>query len=312
MVPSFSATFVKVVMALTYLNLCNRVLKALNEVELDSTTFANAVGFDAEVKDAVNQSILDIYNEEQLMWPWAHSEQTFVTTVGATEYTPPTIVGRIDWNSFQIENNPIAVTSLTSTGTVATITTTAVHNLAVDDVIEILGATTAGYNGQFTVVTVPTSTTFTVTVAAGLTSPAAGTITVRAKYESKDLPQLNYNIWLDHYKGEDDQRDSEDYTVPEHVVRARDNTILITPSPDKAYTIRYDAYSYPTKLVAHDDVTEIPDEHEQLIIDRAMYYAYRFRDNYEMVNESKDKFKRNIHFTRNTAITRQPYFTIGQ
>lgn len=299
-------------MALTYLNLCNRVLKALNEVELDSTTFANAIGFDAEVKDAINQAILDIYNEEQLMWPWAHSEQTFATTVGVTEYTPAATVGRIDWNSFQIENSPITVSGITRSGSTATVTTSAAHNLAVDDEVEILGATPTGYNGIFTVLTVPSSTTFTVTVASSLATPATGTITARAQYDSKDLPQLNYNTWLDHYKGEDDQRDSEDYTVPEHVVRARDNTIIITPSPDKAYTIRYDAYSYPTKLVAFDDVTEIPDEHEQLIIDRAMYYAYRFRDNFEMVNESKDKFKRNIHFTRNTKITRQPYFTIGQ
>lgn len=298
-------------MALTYLHLCNRVLRALNDPELTTATFPNAIGFDAEVKDAINNSIFDIYNEEELTWPWAHSEQTFVTVVGQTEYTPPSLADRIDWNSFQVEVASIAVSSLTSSGTTATVTTSSAHNFVAGDVIRVLGATPDDYNGTITIDTAPTSTTFTYTVSSGLTTPATGTIVVRPTYESQDLYQLNYNTWLTQHKKEDDQREPTDYQPPEYVVRARDNSIIISPSPDKAYVIRYDAYAYPTKLVNHDDVTEIPDEFEQLIVDRAMYYAYRFRDNYEMVNESKDKFKRAVHFARNTAIPRQPHFRVG-
>lgn len=298
-------------MALTYLHLCNRVLKALNEVELSDAIFPNAIGFDAEVKDAINNSIFDIYNEEELTWPWAHSEQTFVTTIGQTAYTPPSLVDRIDWNSFQIEVASIAVSSLTSTGTEATVTTSAAHNFMAGDTVRVLGATPDGYNGTISIVTAPTSTTFTYTVASGLSTPATGAIIVRPTYDSNDLYQLNYNTWLTHHKKDDDQREPTNYLPPDYVVRARDNSIIISPTPDKAYVIRYDAYAYPAKLVAATDVTEIPDEFEQLIIDRAMYYAYRFRDNYEMVNESKDKFKRAVHFARNTAIPRQPHFRIG-
>jgi hypothetical protein len=298
-------------MALTYLHLCNRVLKALNDPELDSSVFANAVGFDAEVKDSINNAILDIYHEEELSWPWAHSEQTFTTTIGQTRYTPPSIADKIDWDSFQIEVAAISVTSLTSTGTTATATTSAAHNFVAGDIVRLLGATPDGYNGTITIVSAPTSVTFTYTVASGLTTPATGTITVRPTYEASALIQLNYNTWLSRDKQEDDKREPTDYQTPEYVVRARDNSIILTPSPDKAYVIRYDAYAYPTKLVDHDDVTEIPDEYEQLIVDRAMYYAYRFRDNYEMVNESKDKYKRHIHSVRNAVISRQPYFRIG-
>ena len=67
------------------------------------------------------------------------------------------------------------ITSLTSTGTTATATVTA-HGYTNGQSITISGATPAGYNGTFTI-TVVNANTFTYTVAAGLTSPATGTMT---------------------------------------------------------------------------------------------------------------------------------------
>ena len=51
-------------MATTYLDLTNEILRELNELPLTSANFANAVGFQKFVKDAVNKSIFDIANEE--------------------------------------------------------------------------------------------------------------------------------------------------------------------------------------------------------------------------------------------------------
>ena len=50
-------------MATTYLDLTNEVLRELNEIPLTSANFANAVGFQKFVKDAINKSIFDIANE---------------------------------------------------------------------------------------------------------------------------------------------------------------------------------------------------------------------------------------------------------
>ena len=61
--------------------------------------------------------------------------------------------------------------------TSATGTTSAAHGLSVGNTIVINGAGQAAYNGTFTVLTVPTTTTFTYAVAVSPLSPATGTIT---------------------------------------------------------------------------------------------------------------------------------------
>ena len=50
-------------MSTTYLVLSNRILRELNEVEMTSTTFSTSRGIQTAVKDFINKSIHDIYNE---------------------------------------------------------------------------------------------------------------------------------------------------------------------------------------------------------------------------------------------------------
>ncbi len=67
------------------------------------------------------------------------------------------------------------VTSLTSAGTTATVTTLVAHGFATGNTVIISGATQPQYNGSF-VITVTTATTFTYTLPAVATSPATGTL----------------------------------------------------------------------------------------------------------------------------------------
>ena len=53
------------------------------------------------------------------------------------------------------------ITSITSSGTTATVTTRFAHNLSVGCVVRVQSCSPGGYNGNYTVATVPTSTTFT-------------------------------------------------------------------------------------------------------------------------------------------------------
>ena len=68
------------------------------------------------------------------------------------------------------------VTSITSAGTTATVTTRFQHNLAVGCVIRIEGADQSPYNGTFTIASVPSPTTFTYTLNNTTASPATGLI----------------------------------------------------------------------------------------------------------------------------------------
>lgn len=59
---------------------------------------------------------------------------------------------------------PIAIATLGAAGTTATCTTAAPHRLKVGWSVTVTGATNAFYNGTFTIVTVPSSTSFTYTM----------------------------------------------------------------------------------------------------------------------------------------------------
>lgn len=69
---------------------------------------------------------------------------------------------------------PLFLTSLTSSGTTATVTTRFAHNLAVGCTVQVVGADQSAYNGVFVVVTTPTPTTFTYTM---LSTPSVTTAT---------------------------------------------------------------------------------------------------------------------------------------
>jgi len=71
----------------------------------------------------------------------------------------------------------LTVSGITQTSGTATVTTATDHGLQANDYVLIAGAGQSGYNGTFRVETVPSTTTFTMIVAAATVSPATGTIT---------------------------------------------------------------------------------------------------------------------------------------
>ena len=86
-------------MATTYLVLANRILRELNEVEMTSTTFSSSRGIQTAVKDFVNKSIHDIYNEGAEL-PLLHTTTTQALTTGDGEYAFPNDMRRVDFESF--------------------------------------------------------------------------------------------------------------------------------------------------------------------------------------------------------------------
>lgn len=99
--------------------------------------------------------------------------------------------------------------------------------------------------------------------------------------------QKLYDIPIDLYEtmyleGTKDITESSQYSKPSFVARTRDNNFIFGPGlPDAAYTVKYKYYAYPTRLVEYNDVTEIPDGWQEVILARALFYLFTFRDNSE-------------------------------
>lgn len=100
----------------------------------------------------------------------------------------------MQWSTGSTLKPSIQVDSITSSGTVATVTTKFTHGLAVGAAIRVSGALESAYNGTgvigggtYVVTTAPTPTTFTYNISSATTSPASGfplTVSPQAWYGS--------------------------------------------------------------------------------------------------------------------------------
>jgi len=99
----------------TYLVLANRVLNALNEVEMTSSNFSSSRGIQTSIKNFVNRSLHDVYNELEEL-PSLHKETYHITNAGQREYALPTadspVSGdlqwrKIDWDTFYLKPNEL-------------------------------------------------------------------------------------------------------------------------------------------------------------------------------------------------------------
>ena len=104
----------------------------------------------------------------------------------------------------------IAITSITSSGTTATVTTTADHGWSDGDYVTISGAVETAYNGQFQI-TVVTATTFTYECSTTPSAtPATGTITATKN---------NLEIWY-YYKPTEPTGSTSSIIVPDEFADA--------------------------------------------------------------------------------------------
>lgn len=91
-------------MSYNFLGLVNDVNRRLNEVELTTSNFANAVGYYAQAKDAVNSAIRNI-NFDQFEWPFNHVTQEETLSQDVTRYQFPSDFKTADMDSFRIRKS---------------------------------------------------------------------------------------------------------------------------------------------------------------------------------------------------------------
>lgn len=96
----------------TFLDLTNRVLRRLNEVELTSGDFTSARGIQAAAKDGINSAVFDL-NRQQFTWPFNAAEELTTLVIGQTEYSNPNNLKTMEWDSFRIVKDDTTATEST-------------------------------------------------------------------------------------------------------------------------------------------------------------------------------------------------------
>jgi hypothetical protein len=124
------------------------------------------------------------------------------------------------------------------------------------------------------------------------------------------LSVMAYEEYLDHHV-EQEYDSTTRQGVPHFVIHGPALEYILTPEPDKAYTVVYEYYRVPVDLDLHDDVPSIPERFKHVIVDGAMHYAYLFRGNTQDALVAKEKFEEGIKNMRTTLINRTYYVRSG-
>lgn len=92
----------------TFLVLANKVIRHFNEVQLTSTNFSAATGFQDFVKDSILDAVRIIEQSEQ-EWPWRWNAASQTLTGTTQDYSFPTTTldttDKIDWDSFVLKRD---------------------------------------------------------------------------------------------------------------------------------------------------------------------------------------------------------------
>ena len=288
----------------TFLDLTNRTLARLNEVQLTSTSFATARGIQVQAKNAVNEAVRYI-NQREFNYPFNHATETKTLTAGVVRYSIPTSAKTVDYHTFrivkdsdlgnsgyrlaQLDYNEYINAVSDQEDEINTTTTTTTHT---DSVETITVASTSGFdssgtlhigNEEITYTAIGSSTTFT-----GCTRGAGGT-TAASIASGVTVAQFDQG------------------GVPEHVVRTPGNNYLLYPFPNRSYSIKFDHFTFPTDMSASTDTTSIPARFDAVIADGATAFVYQYRGETQQYQLNFQRFEQGIKNMQTLLVNKFQY-----
>jgi hypothetical protein len=108
------------------------------------------------------------------------------------------------------------------------------------------------------------------------------------------LRPIERDEWYTIFADRDDDAGATGLGVPRYAAPGHGNGYIISPSPDKAYTLKFRYYLQPTALSTYDSTSRIPDTYDHVVADGALYHMYMFRDNPEQAGVSSQLFLQGV------------------
>ena len=261
-------------MATTYLELTNMLLRELNEVALTSGGFHQAIGIQQHVKDSVNKAYFDIVIDEP-KWPFLS-------------------VGQFGTGKDMAENFAFVLKDVEPMYGNYFIETVAgqrwydlkENNTNIHDAFSAVDwenfyLTTVGVTGEET------------------------------PFTGKNLRYSSIESWKD-FRREDenlDRANTNTYGEPDTVIKHPNFTEFgLSPIPDKAYRVYFHAYVQPRKLDSHNDTVLIPDLYTNVLLAKARYYIWQFKDNPQAASFALDDYRNSFRQMRSNLMENQPLY----
>jgi len=117
-------------------------------------------------------------------------------------------------------------------------------------------------------------------------------------------------VWRNSYaKAEEADARTAQYGVPLRVIRSSDGRRFgLSPIPDKVYNIHFFAYDRPTPLSADTDEVAFPEQYKTVLLARARYYIYQFKDNIAQSQLALDEYKKGLQSMADNLNSPQPQY----
>lgn len=129
--------------------------------------------------------------------------------------------------------------------------------------------------------------------------------------QTRWLKPLNYDEFNRYWRDREYAVSETTRDFPHSVVKTPGNDYIVVPSPDKAYSLVFDYYSQPQKLVNWDDVPSVPEKYDDVIFHGMMRDVYSFREDQMGVEMSTVLFAQGIKDMRLLEINLYDYVRSG-
>jgi hypothetical protein len=119
-----------------------------------------------------------------------------------------------------------------------------------------------------------------------------------APYKIQSLPFTSLETWKDFYAAseEQDKSNEQNYGVPTKIIRSEDGRRFgLSPIPDGVYRIYFNAFNRPSALANDTDVVLFPEQYKPVLLARARYYIYQFKDNISQTQLALDEYKKGLN-----------------
>jgi len=110
----------------------------------------------------------------------------------------------------------------------------------------------------------------------------------------KTLKFIEQDEWYSTYRDADYTAGSAGRDIPEFVFPSHGNGYGVSPSPTKAYTLKFRYFMNYTDITNATDVTRIPESYDTVLIDGALYHMYLFKDNIESAQLASMAFEKGV------------------
>jgi len=132
-----------------------------------------------------------------------------------------------------------------------------------------------------------------------------------APYTARNLSYMTTEAWKDFRRISEnlDDADTQQYGVPSNVIRSPDSRKFgLSPIPDKVYRIWFYAWNLPEKLVNATDTVVFPEMYTAVLLAKARYYIWQFKDNPQAAAFALEDYKKGLRSMRSNLLEPTPSY----